>query len=218
MTRWPAWALGVALVVQSGCATSDRKLLPVQMEAVDVRIPAQQLAVSEAAKRAAFALDFGDFAGKQAVVEVVGVFPHTYHDLLDYVQALVEARMALAGMQVRAAAYAPYFPVPPPNPPPPAELIGETPPPAPPRIREFRQYTRGTEADYRVVVAVGAAGADLRVVDDGFLFGTSEEYYDGSVSLVVAMIPLKQNLKPAALETTGASQQKLSGKKPGYFR
>lgn len=214
MRRWLVRALGAALILGSGCATSDRRFLPVQMEVVDVRVPTQQLAVSEAAKRAAFSLDFSDFGGKVATVEVVGVFQHSYQELLDYVQTLVEARMALGGMQVRPAAYQPHFPVPPPSPPPAEELWGDTPPPPPARVREVRHYTRGEDADYRVVVAVGAAGADLRVVQDGL---SSERYYDGLVSLVVAMIPLKQNLKPAALETTGISQQKIDGKKAGWF-
>jgi hypothetical protein len=204
-------ALAAALLVGPGCARTDRTYLPVRLYPVYMRIPSQQVAVSEAAKKATASLNFADYSGKSALVEITGVFPHSHQNLLDYIQALVEGRMALDGMAVTPAEYESHF-ADPTAPAATGEANDEVSTLALSEGSEARTYKRGKDADYRVVICVGAAGANLRVVTGG----GDQRFYDGVVRLVVMLIPLKPELKAASFEANGTAEQQVDGAGASY--
>jgi hypothetical protein len=202
---------GIAFL--SGCGTFDQTYLPVRMSPVYIRVSAQQLAVSEAAKKAAATLNFSALAGKTVYVQVNGVFPHSHYNVLDYIQSLVEGRMALGGMIVKPTAYVSNFPAPAKKGADKSEdddedldLVESV------ETLEVRHYNEVKDADYRAIVAVGAAGADFRTVSS-----PPESYYDGKVSMVVMLIPLNAKIKPLTLEATATAEHQVVGVDPAFY-
>lgn len=208
-----ATALFALLLV--GCAQTDKTFLPVQLAPVYMRMPSQQKAAAEAVKKATSTLDFKEFSGRSAFVEVNGVFPHTYKDLLDYISSLVEGKMATGGMLVFPTDYDAKVGGGSGAAPPEAEDEDEVSTLSAVESVEFRQYKRTREADYRVIISVGAGGADLRVVDYPWyknLFGVDDErYYNGIVDVVVTLIPLKTDLKAASFECQAQVEHRVQG-------
>jgi len=95
--RW-LWAAAVCGVL-GGCKYS-KETVPVDRSFTAVRVPNQQRLVALASEEAVEALDFKQLTGKSVVVELSGVFPHSDSDLLDYLRAQVEAKLARAGARV----------------------------------------------------------------------------------------------------------------------
>ncbi len=95
--------LSITLIMFSACAT-NKQLMPTSMEIISPRLPIQQELISNAARQAISEtckkIEFRNYAGKKARIEINGVFPHSNKDLLDYIAGAVEAKAAEEGVLV----------------------------------------------------------------------------------------------------------------------
>jgi hypothetical protein len=112
-------------------------------------VPNQQRVVALAADQAVEALDVSKLQGKSVAMELTGVFPHSHEDLLDYLRARVEAKLARAGARVLTQ--------------PPVMIV----PGAEPGALKQASAAQGMLAlseppDYRLLVNVSWGGADIR--------------------------------------------------------
>jgi hypothetical protein len=198
MNRSSLTILSAILVSSTGCTTVDQVYLPVNAKAVNLAIPAQQLVISDAIQQAVQTLDFSRFSGKTAYVEINGVFPHSYHEVLDYCSSMVEGRMAMGGM----------LPVPMPVTVTTTEKEAggeeEGADEAATKTVSTRHYQRAQDRDYRAVISVGAAGGDIRK------FG-NDLWYNGVVNMTVHLIPLKPGLEAATYPVTGRAEHQVGG-------
>jgi hypothetical protein len=83
----------------AGCKY-NKETVPRLREPQAVRVPAQQRVVALATDQAVEALDLTPLKGKTVALEVAGVFPHTQEELLGYLRAQVEAKVARSGARV----------------------------------------------------------------------------------------------------------------------
>jgi hypothetical protein len=87
-------------IALAGCKY-NKETVPVRRAEADIRVPNQQRVVALATDQAVEALDVSKLQGKTVAIEVTGVFPHSQVDLLDYLTAQVEAKLARAGARVQ---------------------------------------------------------------------------------------------------------------------
>src|SRR5438046_1624199 len=78
----------------------NKETVPVRRAEADIRVPNQQRVVALATDQAVEALDLSKLQGKSVAIELTGVFPHSNEDLLGYLRAQVEAKLARAGARV----------------------------------------------------------------------------------------------------------------------
>jgi len=126
----------------------NKETVPVRRAEADIRVPNQQRVVALATDQAVEALDFTKLQGKSVAIEVTGVFPHSNTDLLGYLHAQVEAKLARSGARVLA---------------PPVVIV----PGATPAAAGVPSLTQGSlvlsePPDYRLLVNVSWGGADIR--------------------------------------------------------
>jgi len=93
--------IGVLVALGAGCKY-NKETVPASRAPVDVRVPNQQKVVALATEQAVEALDLSKLQGKSVAIELTGVFPHSEEDLLAYVRAQVEAKLARSGARVVA--------------------------------------------------------------------------------------------------------------------
>ena len=89
-----------AIAVLSSCKY-NKETVPIRRAETDIRVPNQQRVVALATDQAVEALDFTKLAGKTVSIELTGVFPHSYDDLLAYLQArhLISIRERARGIE-----------------------------------------------------------------------------------------------------------------------
>lgn len=91
------------LAVGMGCG-HIKEFAPIRLDPISLRVPNQQRVVAQsieqAVEQASTGIDLKRYSGKTVRVEVNGVFPHTRHDLLDYVATSIEWKAAKAGLIV----------------------------------------------------------------------------------------------------------------------
>lgn len=146
-------ALGWLLVGAMLCVCSckyNKETVPIRRAPTDIRIPNQQRVVALATDQAVEALDLKPLAGKSVAIELTGIFPHSYDDLLHYLRAQVEAKAARAG--ARVIAQPPVLVVP--------GIEGATTTTAQPAVEGALKLSE--EPDYRLLVNVSWGGADVR--------------------------------------------------------
>ena len=139
----------VLLLTLVGCKYS-KETVPMTRAFDAVRVPNQQRLVALATEQAIEALDFKALAGKTVALEVSGVFPHSHVDLLDYLTAQLEAKLARAGARVLHPA--PFLVVP--------GVAAEG--AAPASEGATQALTLSQQADYRLLVGVSWGGIDTR--------------------------------------------------------
>jgi hypothetical protein len=127
----------------------NKETVPVRRAETDIRVPNQQRVVALATDQAVEALDLAKLQGKSVAIELTGVFPHSYEDLLGYLRAQVEAKLARSGARVLAQ---------------PAVLVV---PGVDAAGLKVGTATQGALAlvdppDYRLLVDVSWGGADIR--------------------------------------------------------
>jgi hypothetical protein len=138
-----------ATAVASGCKYS-KETVPVTRSYDAVRVPNQQRLVALAADEAVEALDFRPLAGKTVAVEVQGVFPHSNEDLLGYLTARVEAKLAKSGARVIQTAPVIVLP---------GTTMATA---AAPPTGMTHGLQLSEKADYRLLVGVSWGGIDTR--------------------------------------------------------
>jgi len=82
--------------ILGGC-TLHATYHPIISDEVRFRVPAQQATMYEAVDAAMGKLNFSELAGQKVVIKVVGVFPHTEGDLLDYMNDCLAYQLAKSG-------------------------------------------------------------------------------------------------------------------------
>lgn len=145
-----AGLIAAALVLTTGCSY-NKETVPLARSWAPVRAANQQRLVALAVDDAVDQLDFGKLAGKNVVVEIAGVFPHSDPALLDYILMQVEGKASRAGAHVAQIA--------------PIGNYGLT---------DIRESPKAENADFRVLVGVSWAGIDTRekvVTDEERLAG-----------------------------------------------
>jgi hypothetical protein len=143
------WFLCAAFLSALCACKYNKETVPIRQAPSDIRVPNQQRVIALATDQAVEALDFKALAGKSVAIELSGIFPHSYDDLLHYLRAQVEAKAARAG--ARVIAQEPVLVVPG------AEAGTTVPGPA---TQGSLQLTE--QPDYRVLVNVSWGGADVR--------------------------------------------------------
>jgi len=134
----------------SVCACKyNKETVPVRRAEADIRVPNQQRVVALATDQAVEALDFSKLQGKSVAIEVTGVFPHSNTDLLAYLNAQVEAKLARSGARVLAQ-------------PPLVILPGAQPAAAGATSAAQGSLVLSEPPDYRLLVNVSWGGADIR--------------------------------------------------------
>lgn len=151
MRSWQVLVMGAITTasVVSGCKY-NKETVPVRRSESEIRVPNQQRVVALATDQAVEALDLSKLAGKTVSIEVTGVFPHSHEDLLDYLRAQVEAKLARSGARVLAQ--------------PPIVIVpGATTGQVQPAAATAQGSLAMTDPpDYRLLVNVSWGGADTR--------------------------------------------------------
>lgn len=127
----------------------NKETVPVRRAESDIRVPNQQRVVALATDQAVEALDLSKLQGKSVEIEVTGVFPHSNTDLLSYLRAQVEAKLARSGARVLAQ-------------PPVVVLPGAQPAAAGGTSAAQGALVLSEPPDYRLLVNVSWGGADIR--------------------------------------------------------
>jgi hypothetical protein len=141
--------LVMGLVCALTACKYNKETVPVRRAEAGLRVPNQQRVVALATDQAVEALDLTKLTGKSVGIEVTGVFPHSDEDLLAYLRAQVEAKLAKTGARVISQ--------------PPLVIV----PGADPASVATAPATRGAltltdPPDYRLLVNVSWGGADIR--------------------------------------------------------
>jgi hypothetical protein len=127
----------------------NKETVPVRRSEREIRVPNQQRVVALAADQAVEALDVSKLEGKSVAIELTGVFPHSHEDLLDYLRARVEAKLARAGARVLTQ--------------PPLMIVpGAEPGALKPASSAQGMLALSEPPDYRLLVNVSWGGADIR--------------------------------------------------------
>jgi len=142
------WVIAGAIAMLWSCKY-NKETVPIRRAETDIRVPNQQRVVALATDQAVEALDFAKLAGKTVSIELTGIFPHSYDDLLAYLQAQVEAKVARAGARVIV-----QQPV--------LMLPGATPAAAGQAPASQGALSLTEPPDYRLLVNVSWGGADVR--------------------------------------------------------
>jgi hypothetical protein len=93
-----------AALAAAGCALPAEKnlvRLPINQKAQFVHVAIQQEVISKAINDFIKQISFKENLGGSAYVEICGVFPHTSEEVLEYIRASVEAKMAEDGWIIR---------------------------------------------------------------------------------------------------------------------
>lgn len=94
------WLATGAIIAALCSCKYNKETVPIRRAPTDIRVPNQQRVIALATDQAVEALDFSKLAGKSVAIELTGIFPHSYDDLLHYLRAQVEAKVARAGARV----------------------------------------------------------------------------------------------------------------------
>lgn len=148
MRSWQVLVIGAVTAVSAVSCKYNKETVPVRRSESAIRVPNQQRVVALATDQAVEALDLSKLAGKTVSIEVTGVFPHSHEDLLDYLRAQVEAKLARSG--ARVLAQPPIVIVP-------GTTSGEVQPAA-----AQGALAMTDPPDYRLLVNVSWGGADIR--------------------------------------------------------
>lgn len=169
--RFAATVAILCLAAATGC---QQEYIPIMPDGEGLRVPNQQLLLADAADQAFENIDLSMLSGKSVYVEAVGVLPHTPVDLLDYLIYRTELKLSQAGALVNRVTYT---------------YSGEEGGAPIPGMGTYRTAIDVPEnVDYRIVLAVRAAGADLQSFDN---FLVQKEYIIGRVWVEVAAFPLR---------------------------
>ena len=153
--RTSGWLLTGAIVSALCACKYNKETVPIRRAPTDIRVPNQQRVVALATDQAVESLDFKPLAGKTVSVELTGIFPHSYDDLLHYLRAQVEAKAAQAG--ARVIVQQPVIVVGG------GDTVAETSAAAAPAQPAAEGALKlSEEPDYRLLVNVSWGGADVR--------------------------------------------------------
>lgn len=147
--RTLGWLLCGAILSALCACKYNKETVPIRPAPSDIRVPNQQRVIALATDQAVEALDFKALTGKSVAVELSGIFPHSYDDLLHYLRSQVEAKAARAG--ARVIAQEPVLVVPG------ATEAAATTGPATQGALQLAE-----QPDYRLLVNVSWGGADVR--------------------------------------------------------
>jgi hypothetical protein len=129
----------------AACGGYSKETVALYRDNVGLRVPNQQRLVALSTDEAVERLDFAALAGKKVVVELSGIFPHSRDDLMGYVQAQVEGKLARSGAIVVESGGALIVP----------SLPGQQ-----PAVDSVGAIRLDPDADYRVVIGVSWGGVD----------------------------------------------------------